>query len=99
MLSRTLHRCSVGLVRRTWLVTLATVLLCASFAAHAATALIDARYLLPLPGVRPVPVLPRAPAPRARPDGSQLVGRDMFCSTCQPARRIRPGACRSPMPG
>lgn len=84
MLSLTIHRCSVSLVRRTWLVTLATVLLCANFAAHAATALIDARYLSPLPEARPVIAPPRSPVPRAHPDGTQLVGRNMFCSTCQP---------------
>jgi hypothetical protein len=84
MLSRTLHRFSVGLVRRTWLVTLATVTICASFAAHAATALIDARYPSPLPEARPVPMQPRPAAARARPDGESLVERNMFCSTCRP---------------
>jgi hypothetical protein len=74
---------SVGLARRPWLFTLFTVGVCAGFAARAAGALVEARYLTEAPG----PVLRPAPPPPAwppRPDGSQLVARDMFCSLCAP---------------
>lgn len=93
MASLTLHRWSIGLVRRTWLVTLTTVLVCASFAAHAASALIDARYLLPSPEGRPRPAPPRPPPPPPpHRDGAQLVDRNIFCSTCRPGGAPDPGA-------
>jgi hypothetical protein len=74
---------SVGLVRRPWLVTVAVVIVCAGFAAHAATSLIDARYLFVAPERRVGPAPPvLAPTVHARPDGNQLVSRNMFCSSC-----------------
>ncbi|TMQ07999.1 MAG: hypothetical protein E6J91_34265 [Deltaproteobacteria bacterium] len=69
-------------MRRPWLVTLAAVVVCAGFAAHAATSLVDARYLSEVPSRPPGPAPPR-PAPRVRPDGDQLLARDMFCSSCR----------------
>jgi hypothetical protein len=75
---------SVGLARRPWLVTLFTVGVCAGFAARAAGALVDARYLTDAPGPALRPASPSPPAPLRRPDGSQLVARNMFCSRCAP---------------
>jgi hypothetical protein len=62
-----------------------TVGVCAAFAARAAGALVEARYLAdpPSPGLARAP-RPIPPAQPARPDGSQLVARDMFCSQCAP---------------
>jgi hypothetical protein len=75
----------VGLVRRTWLVALAALIGCGLFAAHAVGSLVEARYLDtdahgPVPPTRPVQVAVAAPAR----DGSELVARNMFCSTCTP---------------
>jgi hypothetical protein len=75
---------SVGLVRRPWLFTVLTVVVCASFAAHAATALVDQTYLSSVPEATPRPAAARPPAARTRLDGSQLVERNMFCSHCAP---------------
>src|SRR5262245_29087580 len=65
-----------GFVRRPWLIAAVTVVTCASLAANAATALLDASYLVPLPAGAPAPraptPAPRAPAPRVRPDGDKL---------------------------
>ncbi|MEJ7600865.1 MAG: PDZ domain-containing protein [Kofleriaceae bacterium] len=77
-----LHRLVTGFVRRTWLVTLVTVLACAGFTARAVAAFtaVDA-VVLPAPIVaRAVP----APKPRLQPDGAVLVERNIFCSTCVP---------------
>lgn len=79
-----LSRWSVGLARRPWLVTVFTVGVCAGFAARAAAALVEARYLEPVPGRLLGPPPPRPPARMPRPDGSQLVERNMFCSQCTP---------------
>ncbi|HEX3760881.1 MAG TPA: S1C family serine protease [Kofleriaceae bacterium] len=80
-----LWRWSVGLARRPWLVTAFTVGVCAGFAARAAAALVEASYLEDAPGpmLGPAP-RPRPPAWPPRPDGSQLVDRNMFCSQCGP---------------
>jgi hypothetical protein len=75
---------SVGLARRPWLVTLFTVGVCAGFAARAAGALVEARYLANAPGPALRPALPSPPARPPRADGRQLVTRDMFCSRCAP---------------
>lgn len=91
------HGWARTLARRPWLVTIASVIVCAGFAAHAATSLIDARYFPEVPG-RAGPSLPRpAPGPRGRavPDGSRLVERNMFCSSCRggaPGAPVAPGA-------
>jgi hypothetical protein len=77
-----------ALVRRTWLIAAITIVCCAAFAARAATAVVDADYLLPMvaPGPRaaappPAPV-PAAIRPRLRPD--PFADRNPFCSTCTP---------------
>jgi hypothetical protein len=74
------------LARRTWLITAFTVVVCSAFAAHAATALIDASYLPPGPSTtRPAtatPVRLRSSSERTqRVDG---VDRNIFCSACGP---------------
>jgi membrane-associated protease RseP (regulator of RpoE activity) len=71
------------LVRRTWLLALAATLACAAFAARAVASLVEASYLSP--AADPAPLEPRpvaGPPPRAKLDGSALVARNMFCSTC-----------------
>ncbi|MBA3460590.1 MAG: hypothetical protein H0T46_11545, partial [Deltaproteobacteria bacterium] len=75
-----------GLLRRTWFVALVTVIVCSAFAAHAVAALVEADYLAPAPhGAPPLPEVVRPQAPtRTAPDGSGLVERNMFCSTCTP---------------
>jgi hypothetical protein len=83
------------LTRRTGLVLLAIVATCAALAAHAVAALIEARYLAPEAHARGAPHAP-APQPReskVRPDGAELVARNMFCSTCVPA--TEPGSTDS----
>lgn len=74
----------VGLAQRPWLFTLFTVGVCAGFAARATGALVEARYLSDAPGLALRRALPPAPPVRPRPDGSDLVARDMFCSQCAP---------------
>ena len=74
----------VGLVRRTWLVALVALAVCALFAAHAVGSLVEARYLDtnahgPAPLIRSVQVA----VPAQKPDGTELVARNMFCSTCE----------------
>lgn len=81
-----------GLARRTWLITAVTVAACSAFAAHAATALIDADYLPPGPASAPPatarPVRPRSPSERAqRVDRSD---RNPFCSSCGPTGAAGP---------
>ncbi len=81
-----LHSLAAGLLRRTWFVALVTVIVCSAFAARAASALVEADYLAPnTHGGPPLPRSARPSAPtRKSPDGSGLVARNMFCSTCQP---------------
>jgi hypothetical protein len=91
----TLHTWFGSLVRRTWLVTAIAVLCCAAFAAHAATSLVAADYLAPADhGVAIRPALPAAPLPpvahRLRTQASQLVERNMFCSSCTPDIAVVP---------
>jgi hypothetical protein len=77
----------VGLVRRTWLVALVTLVVCAAFAARAVAALVEASYLAPsLHGVPPTIIAKKPPEPRTSPDGTGLVVRNMFCSTCESVR-------------
>jgi hypothetical protein len=88
MLGHALHRLVAGLVRRTWLVAITTVIVCAAFAARAVAALVEANYLGPAPLAIGSPPVVRAPAPRrSRPVADTgLVARNMFCSTCEPVR-------------
>src|SRR5690242_11522892 len=70
-------------LRRTWLVTLAAVVLCAAFAAHGLSSLFEASYLDSAPS-RSVPLHNvQVVAPVSTPDASLLVSRNMFCSTCK----------------
>lgn len=81
-----LHTLFAGLVRRTWLLVLVTVIVCAGFTASAVAALVEASYLAPAPHGAKLPAPPvqdKAP-PRTSPDGHGLVARNMFCSTCAP---------------
>ena len=87
------HNVIAGFLRRTWLVALVTVVVCASFAARAVAALSDAA-LAPgasgAPGVMgapPVKAPPASTAPVRRPlpaDGDAFVTRNIFCSSCAP---------------
>lgn len=87
MVASTVSRVLAGLVRRTWLVGVTTVIVCSAFAAHAVAALVEARYLDTPPlsarhhGRQQVQI---APDVSPTPDGSDLVARNMFCSTCTP---------------
>ena len=81
----TAHDVVVGLLRRTWFVGLATVVVCAGFAARAVASLVEARYLSPAGhGTPPSARALDKPVHPPRPDGATLVERDMFCSTCTP---------------
>ncbi len=87
MQTHALHTLIGGLVRRTRLVALVASIVCAGFAASAVAALVEASYLAPRShGAAPPP----APAgkvvepARTPADGSALVKRNMFCSTCAP---------------
>lgn len=64
-----------------------TVIACSAFAARAVAALTAAEYLTPAShGASPRPREVRQSAPaRTSPDGTGLVKRNMFCSTCDPA--------------
>ena len=86
MLDNTLHWVTAGL-RRTWFVALVALIACARLAAHGISSLIEARYLdtAPSPPLGSVPLHPVQvkPPPSPSPDGSLLVARNMFCSTCE----------------
>jgi len=85
MLGNTLSRVLAGLVRRTWLVAVTTVLVCAAFAAQAVAALVEARYVDTLPLPPPAQQQPQlVPTASSTPDGTAFVARNMFCSTCTP---------------
>ena len=79
-----LHQLLVGFVRRTWLVALATIVVCAVFAARAMAAF--SIPSLEAPSKRDAVMA--SPAPRAVPekvkiDGDVLVERNIFCSSCK----------------
>jgi hypothetical protein len=84
-----LHDVIAFLVRRTWLVTLVTIVVCAGFAARAVASLVEADYLSP-EGTAPPLVQPGRPhaQPRHLPDGSTFAERNIFCSDCV---RVGPG--------
>ena len=88
-----LHSLVSGLVRRTWFLALVTVIVCSAFAAKAVAALVEADYLAPTThGVSPQPREARSSVPtRTSPDGTGLVARNMFCSTCGPVPGGDPG--------
>jgi len=84
-----LHTVIVGFVRRTWLVTMVAMLVCAVFAAHAVAAFVEADHLMPDPDASPhaLVVKPKpAPAPL---DPDVLGARNIFCSAC--TRSLGPG--------
>ncbi len=87
MITQTLSRGFAGLVPRPQtLVAVTTLIVCASFAAHAVASLVEARYLDSSAHASP----PRrvqdvVPATASTPDGAELVVRNMFCSTCAAA--------------
>jgi S1-C subfamily serine protease len=93
-----LHTVIGGLLRRTWIVALVTVIVCAAFAAHAVAALVEASYLPPpARGASPQKPPEQAPAKvRVRPDGSGFVARNIFCSTCDPVVATPGSASPSP---
>jgi hypothetical protein len=90
------HNLLAGFLRRTWLVALVAVVICASFAARAVAAFSDAA-LAPasgpsaIPGAPPPKAAPKA-APRSLPaEGDAFVARNIFCSTCAPGPGPGPG--------
>jgi hypothetical protein len=77
-----LQRLAGGFVRRTWLVTLAAMMVCAVFAARAVAAYVEADHLT-MPPVSPPRVPQVKPAPRpAAIDPDVLSERNIFCSDC-----------------
>jgi general secretion pathway protein C len=89
-----LHNVVAGFLHRTWLVALASVLVCASFAARAVAALSETS-LAPDAAAATRPVAPapaRAPAPpRPLKNGDVIADRNIFCSSCAPAAKAAPG--------
>lgn len=88
-----LHHVVAALLRRTWLVALATVIVCAAFAARgmAAFSVVEAAT----PPERGAVVAPPVAAPtpgHAKLDGAILVERNIFCSACVP--RGEPGPAK-----
>lgn len=101
MLGRALHQIIAGLVRRTWPLVVVTTAVCAVFAAHAVSSLLDAQVPEPAPPpvVAPQPVKAPVLATRAK-DGNAFAERNMFCSTCAPvvATNGKPGSTDSFVP-
>lgn len=83
MILPTLQKIVAGFVRRTWLVALVAVIVCAGFAARAVAAFSAADVTLP-PAATGARVVAPAPPARKQPDGTILVERNIFCSTCLP---------------
>src|SRR6184192_339409 len=91
MLGRALHHHFIRantlavLIRRTWPLVVVTTAVCAVFAAHAASSLLDAEVPEPAPPpvVAPQPVKAPVLAARAK-DGNAFAERNMFCSACAP---------------
>lgn len=93
-MSQFVRSCLRAVVCRTWLLASITVVCCTALAARATAALVDAGYLTEGPGAAPARPVPPPPPSRLRPDGTQLVERNMFCSSCGP-----PGAASAPPAG
>ncbi|MEO8846152.1 MAG: hypothetical protein ABI591_26985 [Kofleriaceae bacterium] len=86
MNGQALHTLVAAIVRRTWLLGLVSVVVCAAFAASAVTALFEASYLAPSAEGAKLPT-PSAALPEvtvAPRNGDEMVARDMFCSSCTP---------------
>lgn len=90
-----LHNIIAGFLRRTWLVALVTVVVCAAFAARAVAALSDAALTTgsaaPPTVTAPTPAR-AAPPRRLPPNGDAFVTRNIFCSSCAP---VAPGPAAS----
>jgi len=87
MHGQALHKLALGLVRRTWIFVLMATLACAAFAASAVAALVEASYLAPSAEAASLPAAPKQAQPtpaKTTPDGSALVSRNIFCSSCTP---------------
>ena len=89
---RTLPRLLALVFRRMWLVALVTVTVCAALTARAVAAYVEADYLAPSTHrALQAKVADPATAPQhKRPDGSGLVDRNMFCSSCGPIAETGP---------
>jgi hypothetical protein len=84
------HILLAGFLRRTWLVGLVAVVVCAAFAARAVAAFVEASYLVPnATGAPPPTRVQETHATHPLPDGRGFVERNMFCSTC--ASSAEPG--------
>lgn len=99
---RALHTIVAAFLRRTWLVVLVAVVVCASFAARAVAALSDAALTSSAPGPAAAgaapkaapPVKPARPRPGATPANADAFAvRNIFCSSCAPPE---PGPGPSP---
>lgn len=98
MLGHALQRIIRVLVRRTWPLAVVTVTVCAAFAAHATSSLLDASVPEPSPPqVSPRPVPAPVVATRAK-DGDAFAERNMFCSACAPVVAATPGSTDSFVP-
>lgn len=88
-----LHRMAAGFVRRTWLVVLATILVCSVFAARAMAALVGAEVEVnPTRDTMVVPPTSKPAPTRVKIDGDVLVERNIFCSSCSPRRESGPAS-------
>ena len=87
MHEQALHKLVGGLVRRTWIFAVMATLACAVFAASAVGALVEASYLAPSAQAASLPAVQTSTAKPAKttPDGSALVSRNIFCSSCTPS--------------
>ncbi len=74
-------------VLRRWVLTAATVAICAFFAAKTAASLIEADVLIPSAHAASIPEpVRKKPEPKKKLDGSILTDRNIFCSTCVPEK-------------
>lgn len=72
---------------RGWVLTFATVVICAVFAAKTASALVEADVLLPSAhAATPEPARKKPAPPPAKLDGAVLTERNIFCSECVPEK-------------
>jgi hypothetical protein len=98
MNGQALHTLIAAIVRRTWLFALATVVVCAAFAASAVTALVEASYLAPSAEAAKLPAAAVVKEPvRVPRNGDGFVARNMFCATCT-ASFVEPGSTDSFVP-
>lgn len=85
-----------------WVVHVLVIAVCATLAAKGTNHVLEAKYLLG--DARPRAAKPRVPKPTAvKPptntkDETAIVGRNIFCSTCEPPRPAEPAAVTSTAP-